>query len=178
MCNKILYLGSLPTAIQSYWAFRLESEQMVLDALLLDRLSTKVYQSAQDLIWKTRFCLRAFILLDFACTYTQRIMTDEWSIIIWEMNLASSQAARISQKQWINVSTEQASWHRTQSFDSSQSSPGLIVSCCPSMVKFRTGTEKMWKTFFLAATLIALIAARGVSYWIDCMCKYVATAQQ
>ena len=45
----------------------------------------------------------------------------------------------------------------------------LIVSCCPSMVKFRTGTEKMWKTFFLAATLITLSTERGVFCRIDCV---------
>ena len=42
-------------------------------------------------------------------------MTDEWSIMIWETILASSQAARASQLQWITVCTEQASWHRAQS---------------------------------------------------------------
>ena len=36
----------------------------------------------------------------------------------------------------------------------------LIVSCCPSVMKFRIGTEKMWKTFLMAATLTTLSAER------------------
>ena len=45
----------------------------------------------------------------------------------------------------------------------------LIVSYFFSMVKFRTGTEKMRHFFFLSATLTTVSADRGLFHQIYCV---------
>ena len=45
---------------------------------------------------------------------------------------------------------------------SRQNLTDLIVSCCLSMVKFRTGTQTMRRAFVLAAASITLRTERGV----------------
>ena len=77
------------------------------------------------------------------------------------------------QLQWEwDVSPAQSEWAECQGKETNElpsvctekSFKDLNVNYCPSMVKFRTVTEKMQKTFFLATTLTTLSAKRGMLF--------------